>query len=280
MKCEEIRVDTIDALSGALRGLADPANSAVCRGQALASWRLQPSIDRGVPPGTAYKKRLDEEWCLIKQFCRRVKNLLGVQETHFIESRQPSDIILPLTVMQHYGAPTRMLDWTDSPFAAAFFAVIDSLDKDGAVWWFRTKPFEDAAGEQWNRFKMRSQSGDHVDYNKFAFSEVSPPFIGTTYLRLPFPRLEAQQGLFTCAGRLGLLHDDLLCGLMHGKDFGKIVIPSPLKRDALQMLKTMNVTAKSLEHVGADRLGLRMSWDRTHGPVACRASSAPAGAGP
>jgi len=191
-----------------------------------------------------------------------------VYETRIIESATDSNLIMRLTVMQHYGAPTRMLDWTASPFAAAFFAVIDSLDKDGAVWWFRTKPFEDAAGEQWDRFKMRSYVGEPVVYNKFAFREDSPAFIGTAYLPLPFPRAEAQQGLFTCAGRLGLLHDDLLSELLHGQNFGKIVIPSSLKRDALQMLKTMNVTAKSLEHVGADRLGLRMSWDRTHVPVA------------
>lgn len=264
MKCEETRPDTIDALFGALRGLADPANGAVCRGQAIATWRLQPSIDRNVGPGAKYAERLDEERCLIEEFRRRVGNLLGVIEARHVENLPPDQLLAPLTVMQHFGAPTRLLDWTASPFAATFFAVIDSLDEDGAVWWFRTKAFETAAGKQWNRLNMRSFDGEHVDYNKFAFRDDSQSFIGTAYLSLPFARAEAQQGLFTCAGRLGLYHDDLLCDLLHEKDLGKIVIPRSLKRDALEMLKRMNVTAKSLEHVGADRLGLQMSWDRTH----------------
>jgi len=261
MPCIETRVNTIDGLFELLRSLADPANSAVCRGQALSTWPLQPSIDRGVPPGTNYATRLDEERCLVEQFQRRVENLLGTNEFKNVSS---PNLPVKLTVMQHYGAPTRMLDWTASPFVAAFFAVVDLLDKDGAMWWYRTKAFTVEAGPQWDRYKMRSNPNEDVDYNMHAFKEDSPPFIGPAYLPSPFSRAEAQQGLFTCAGRLGMLHDDLLGDLIRGDNFGKIVIPNSLKRDVLQMLKTMNVTAKSLEHVGADRLGLRMSWDRAH----------------
>ena len=37
--------------------------------------------------------------------------------------------------MQHYGAPTRLLDWTLSPWVAAYFAVSD-LQDDGEIWAF------------------------------------------------------------------------------------------------------------------------------------------------
>ena len=95
-----------------------------------------------------------ESWVLRTAYerCQRVQNPMREQrmlhrfmaEAGIYESQLPDqdDYISWLSLMQHYGVGTRLLDVTRSKYIALFFALIgmyeNKLKEDGAVWVFKT----------------------------------------------------------------------------------------------------------------------------------------------
>ena len=91
------------------------------RGHSRTSWKLHPSV---------YHKGLAKnESNMAVQFRNQAR----------VRHRDVPDIndgISWLFLMQHYGLPTRLLDWTDSPLIAFHFSVKDDTaeDEDGVVY--------------------------------------------------------------------------------------------------------------------------------------------------
>ena len=93
------------------------------RGMQRAEWKLETSLERACK--TYYKEDLSKaaylENILTREFRRRYYNhRVGIPDPVGLEW---------LSLMQHYGAPTRLLDFTYSFFIAAFFAVEKPCEK-------------------------------------------------------------------------------------------------------------------------------------------------------
>ncbi|MBI4773739.1 MAG: FRG domain-containing protein [Deltaproteobacteria bacterium] len=93
------------------------------RGQ-TQSWPLMAGIHR--PDLGADENRSQCERDLTIRFLHGAMT----RHTHWPEGDYP----VQLAMMQHYRLPTRLLDWTESPLIALFFAVQNHDDEPGVLW--------------------------------------------------------------------------------------------------------------------------------------------------
>jgi FRG domain len=110
------------------------------RGHGDADWPLEPGWYRMPPPGGGIGAEFYSEATLLEEFKLRAPTYL---------ERLPTTDWDWLFVMQHYGLPTRLLDWTEGALIALYFAVRDNPgDRDAAVWamnpwWLNRRTFGD-----------------------------------------------------------------------------------------------------------------------------------------
>ena len=94
------------------------------RGQSDWAWALRPAVYRSGFPAKDEDDRLRTEQHLTQDF--RVESA-GLRVGH----DENADLYF---LQQHYGMPTRLLDWSTSPLAALFFAVCENRASDGGFY--------------------------------------------------------------------------------------------------------------------------------------------------
>lgn len=160
-----------------------------------------------------------------------------------------------LSVAQHHGLPTRLLDWTYSPYVALHFATanLEHFDEDGAIW---AVNFEKAIDQLPGKMKTKLISTGAHGFSVDMLSElkISPLELesqeedGLFVMFFEPPsiddRIVNQYALFSVLSQRKATFDDWLYG--NKELWWKLIIPSKLKWEIRDKLDQANITERVL----------------------------------
>jgi hypothetical protein len=229
-------------------GQADPyVSPLVFRGQAtgLDEWPLISAFGRMAPAGLPLKAVTEIEDVSIRAFQQVAVNHLPAA----FAQMDLGDVPGWTAIMQHYGAPTRLLDWSKSIYVAAYHAVNSLSKDDGFIFYADLERLWVGRPEQ-----LR------IDDNYSAWRSDPNSSIDRLSLRKETERITAQQGVFTLTGDPRADHWQVMAGLVANHTFpglppmGFFRIPAKLKSEILRNLVIANVHAYAL-YPGLDGVG-------------------------
>ena len=208
---------------------ARPSPHYVFRGQ-CARWPLVPAVGRN---SRRYKPEREKQ--LLSEFKRNAPP--------YLDSRVISSDWEWLSIAQHHGLPTRLLDWTTNAMVAAYFAnqIAQQNDEAGEV--FAVTPSKYPAVE----------IVPHATDDPFSLTEISfiyPPALAA--------RIASQRGLFS-------VHPSPT-EAFKVDDRDRFSFPVDLKVDAMKLLHRLGVD----EHLlmgGLDGLAATLKWRFLKGMV-------------
>jgi hypothetical protein len=214
------------------------------RGQCEAAWPLFSTLSRylvsfGVHPD-AWQV---QESRILRIFKRKAHQFLS----HIPD---PDDDFQWLALMQHHGAPTRLLDLTWSPYVAAFFA-LERATGTAAIWALNPAHISYASsvtlqdGHTIHPPALDPRESGHL--RRYFLSEDIPfLWIGEPYIMNP--RLTAQSGTFAVPGTLSQPVEAILSRYPHPQEtLIKLILPSARVREkGLRELYRMNITYATL----------------------------------
>jgi hypothetical protein len=192
MQLIKIDIKTIGDLSREVRVLSATNQKWLFRGQADSRWELQPSVHRGYSA--------QQERYLTNEFRVRARS-------RYFSCPLSNDYPGWLALMQHYGLPTRLLDWTYSPLVAAFFSVHPDYvprrafaDRDACIWALDASKLNESQGFEPLIFPLDAASYEPL---------IAPAFknrkelnsVGVAMAIEHDPRIQLQQGAFTIHSR-------------------------------------------------------------------------------
>ena len=216
------------------------------RGHSDAEWPLYSSLSRYLKQYRIHRDAWADQEERIGRIFRRKAHL------YLEHVPDQSDAFQWLALMQHHGAPTRLLDFTWSPFVAAFFA-LERATKDAAGWAvFVPAIWRMGKSLKFSQRKKLLSTGELGLRNPGAYEEFylgnQVPFVSSGEPLVMNKRLIAQSGTFVVPGVLDQPVEEILAAYPETQTaIVKFVLKTESLRDeAMLALYNMNLTNATL----------------------------------
>jgi hypothetical protein len=221
-------------------------SSAWYRGHFCADWRLESLLHRNLARHLA---SINSAWSeeervgLLRETYKTFYNDFKADAWPLLDPRERSDWGV-VFAMQHYGQPTRLLDWTESIACATYFALTPDCLRcaqpgDAAIWVLDPTRLNGKSG-----FPHRIAIDEDTDKEKIPTWKWHPRYEATEDL-LPSiavspiftnPRMTAQRSAFTLSGDSSLSLDLEFPALVNEDRLVKLVLDTEAQTEARRFL--------------------------------------------
>ncbi|MBN1414854.1 MAG: FRG domain-containing protein [Bacteroidales bacterium] len=209
------------------------------RGQSDSTWKLETSLYRLFKDISKIFTHANAK----RRFVRNLheKNIISQFQMHahlYLNSLPESNDLLEwLSIMQHHGTPTRLMDVTTSPYIALHFA-LETGNADAAIYIIDHKLLIKENIQYYGK-----------DYQNKIFENLrgEDAFLTPYEPKYSNDRLKAQQGLFLVPSNIYETFDTIFQKYeCFNTAIRKIIIPARLRLEGIRRLRKMNITSDTL----------------------------------
>lgn len=249
-------------------------NRMVYRGQSNSGYKLESSFRRELTLLESQRRNGENTELMLIRLEDHLIELFKSQYHLYLDSKDyyEGDDLYFLSILQHYGAPTRLLDWSFSPFISTYFAISNNFQTDSALYaldleyivesnrkkiedYYELRKIDSKGRKNVNPIefgKFYADSKARAIKQKEQFNEEII-IVGYEPERKNI-RLARQQGLFLVSSKIDVNFDEVISSYGISKGDAKtkenvaikFIINKNIKMDIMKSLQLMNISNEML----------------------------------